>query len=79
MLILTRKQGESFFIGDNIIVTVEDISGDKAKISIKAPKVIPILRKELIDAQNINKESLQSNAPHIDAFKEQMKKSGMSK
>lgn len=49
MLVLTRKDGESIRIGDNIWVTVEHASGGRIKLSFDAPKEIRILRKELVD------------------------------
>ena len=58
MLILTRRAGESFFIGEDVLVTIADVSGDKVKVSITAPREIPILRKELRDAEETNREAL---------------------
>lgn len=57
MLVLSRKEGQSFFIGDNIEITILEISGDKAKIAINAPKEISILRKELAETREANVES----------------------
>lgn len=47
MLVITRKAGESVLIGDNIEVTVVRIDDGSIKLAIKAPREIPILRKEL--------------------------------
>lgn len=47
MLILTRKIGQSFQIGDNIKITVTELSGDKVKIGIEAPQEFRVLREEL--------------------------------
>ena len=57
MLILSRKEKQSFLIGDDIEITVLEISGDKAKIAISAPKEISILRKELAETKQINIDS----------------------
>ncbi len=38
MLILTRRLGESFLIGNNIKITVEKISKGQIKIGIQAPR-----------------------------------------
>lgn len=68
MLILTRKQGQSFIISDDIEITVSEIGGDKVRIAIDAPQHIKILRKELADAQNVNQEAAASN-PELSALK----------
>ena len=47
MLVLSRKCGEKIVIGDNIIVTVVDIRGDKVRVGIEAPKGISIHREEV--------------------------------
>ncbi|HWR62678.1 MAG TPA: carbon storage regulator CsrA, partial [Clostridia bacterium] len=50
MLVLTRKKDESIIIGDDIEIIVSEISEDKVKIAIKAPKNVRIFRKELMKA-----------------------------
>lgn len=40
MLILTRKQGESVAIGDDIKVTVVEIQGKQVKLGVQAPREI---------------------------------------
>ncbi|MEG1942239.1 MAG: carbon storage regulator CsrA [Angelakisella sp.] len=60
MLILTRKIGESIFIGDNIEITVTEMSGDKVKIGINAPKEIAVLRSELRQTVDANKQAVQA-------------------
>ena len=57
MLVISRKVSESILIGDNIEIIVSEISGDRAKICINAPKEIPIVRKELVETQSLNKEA----------------------
>lgn len=61
MLILHRKKGESLVINDNIKVTIVDVSGEKVKIAVEAPKEIPILRTELMTAVEVNKEAVETN------------------
>lgn len=48
MLALTRKIGQSFLIGEDIEITIVDIQGDQARVAIKAPRSVKILRKELV-------------------------------
>ncbi len=47
MLVLTRKRGEEIRIGENIILVVTRISGNKVHIGINAPANVLILRGEI--------------------------------
>ena len=49
MLVLTRKSGEAIHIGDDIVVKVSDISGNRVKLCIDAPKIMRILRAEVAE------------------------------
>ncbi|MEG0752614.1 MAG: carbon storage regulator CsrA [Angelakisella sp.] len=59
MLILARKSGESLMIGDNIEIVITEISGDKVKIGINAPKEVTVLRKELCQTVDENRQAVQ--------------------
>jgi carbon storage regulator (csrA) len=62
VLVLTRHGGESLIIGDNIKITVIEVQGDKVKLGINAPKEIPVVRKELLEAaQSANEEAASPN------------------
>jgi carbon storage regulator len=37
-------------IGDNIVVTIVDIRGDKVRVGIEADTAIPVHRKEVYEA-----------------------------
>lgn len=47
MLVLSRKPGEQVYVGNDIIITVTEVSGGKVKIGIEAPRRLPVLRGEL--------------------------------
>ena len=49
MLILTRREGESLMIGDNVEVTVLGIRGHQVRIGINAPKDVSVHREEIYD------------------------------
>lgn len=50
MLVLSRHRDESIMIGDEIVVTIVDIRGDKVRLGINAPSRIPVHRQEVHDA-----------------------------
>jgi carbon storage regulator len=50
MLVLSRHRDESIMIGDEIVVTIVDIRGDKVRLGIQAPTAIPVHRREVFDA-----------------------------
>ena len=50
MLVLSRQRDESIVIGDNIVVTIVDIRGDKVRLGIEAPTEIPVHRREVFEA-----------------------------
>lgn len=47
MLVLTRKEGETIVIGDNIEVTIVSLDRGHAKVGIKAPRNISVDREEI--------------------------------
>ena len=50
MLVLSRHRDESIMIGDDVVVTIVDIRGDKVRLGIDAPQDIPVHRQEVYDA-----------------------------
>ena len=57
MLVITRKTDESIIIGDDIEITVLDISRDRVKLGIDAPKSVKIVRNEIYMTEEINKQA----------------------
>lgn len=57
MLVLSRTKNESIIIGDDIEITIIDVRGDKVRLGIKAPREVPVHRKEIYDA--IQREKAQ--------------------
>ncbi len=49
MLILSRKRDQRIFIGNDIVVTVVEIRGDKVRIGVEAPEGVPVHREEVAE------------------------------
>lgn len=47
MLVLSRKSGESIILGNDIVVTVQRVKGDRVSLVIDAPKHIVVDRGEI--------------------------------
>lgn len=61
MLVLSRHRDESIMIGDDVVITIVDIRGDKVRLGIEAPQDIPVHRQEVYDAiQRENRKSTQT-------------------
>ena len=58
MLVLSRKEGESLMIGDQISITILSIeAGGQVNIGVCAPKEVLILRSELQKAATVNQDA----------------------
>lgn len=70
MLVVKRKKGESIIIGDNIEISIVDLDSNSAKIAIKAPKEVTILRKELLEeVEQENKNALNFDTKMLKSLK----------
>ncbi len=61
MLILTRRVGETFMIGDDITITICSIRNSQARIGIQAPRDVSIHRKEVYDRINQEQQGKHAN------------------
>ena len=69
MLALSRKKGEALVVNNNVEITILDIKGDQVKVGIKAPKEVPVYRKEVyLQIQESNQSAFASE--NIDALKD---------
>jgi carbon storage regulator len=58
MLVLSRKRDERIVIGDNIVITVVEVRGDKVRLGIEAPVDVPVHRQEILEA--LRRQAAQS-------------------
>ncbi len=63
MLIITRRPGEKIVLGDDITVTVMEVSGQTVRLGIDAPKELPIYREEIWDAVREENRAAATVAP----------------
>lgn len=47
MLVLSRKKDQQIIIGDNIVITIVQVAGNKVRVGIEAPREVLVLREEL--------------------------------
>lgn len=47
MLMLSRREGESIMIGDEIRIVIVSVEGRSIKVGIEAPRDIPVDREEV--------------------------------
>jgi len=70
MLVISRKKGESFLIGNDIEVIIVKVEDGSVKLAIAAPKSITILRKELYtQVQNENKKATSQDTSILKKLK----------
>ena len=47
MLVLSRKFGQQFRVGDDVVITIVKVDRNSVRIGIDAPGEVPICRTEL--------------------------------
>lgn len=56
MLVFSRKKNEQLVIDERIVITVVEVSGDKVRLGIEAPREVPVHRREVFDAMRSKAE-----------------------
>lgn len=56
MLILTRRQGESIIVGDNVRITVISVKGNQVRIGVEAPRSVSVQRQEIVGKKDLAPE-----------------------
>ncbi len=63
MLSLGLKQGEYLTIGDNVVVQLDRITGDRCKLVIEAPREIPVVRGAVLERAGVERPGCVFDAP----------------
>lgn len=65
MLVITRKLDEGITIGGDVEITILEISKDRVKIGINAPKEVKVFRTELKTLRQTNEQSANASGKAI--------------
>lgn len=63
MLVIRRRAGESFLIGENIEIEILDVGASQVKIGIRAPREVSVVRKEIHLTWRQNRAASQEITP----------------
>ncbi len=70
MLVLSRREGESIVIGNDIVVTVLEVRAGQIRIGIDAPRELQVHRQEIYhQVMAANKEAVASADTDADALR----------
>lgn len=73
MLVLTRKPGEGFVIGDDIVIKIIEMKGGGVRIGIEAPHDRKIYRQEIYDRiTRENRAASQWNMIDLDTLSDNL-------
>ncbi len=61
MLVLSRKVGEKIYVGNDIVLEIRRLAGNRVTVALDAPKSIRILRGELKEAATAFDEPVASD------------------
>lgn len=57
MLILSRKKDQRLRIGEDIIITVTRLQGDRVQLGVQAPEDVRILREEVYQRELLRRKN----------------------
>ena len=67
MLVLSRKVGETIWIGEDVEIFISEVKGEQVKIGIRAPRSIEVVRGEL--RQDVSKSNQESVVKNLELLK----------
>lgn len=67
MLVLQRQLDESIMIGDDVVITVVEIKGDRVRLGIAAPRSIAVHRQEVYEGMQRENMEAAFTARQVDS------------
>jgi len=71
MLVLSRKAGETIWIGEDVEIVISEVKGDQVRIGIRAPRNIEVVRGEL--RKDISDSNTEAVIKNLDLLKNRKK------
>ncbi len=68
MLVMSRRQGETILIGDDIEIVMAHIGRSRVKVGIRAPRETPIIAREVKLIREENLRAAGVNAPDLSSL-----------
>jgi carbon storage regulator len=70
MLVMSRRQGETILIGDDIEIVIAHISRSRVKVGIRAPREMPVMAREvkLVRDENLAAAGAHHSADALSTF-----------
>ena len=63
MLCITMKRGEYFTVGGDTVILFDQLSGERAHLTIHAPRSVPIVRGEVLERNGGQRPDCLSASP----------------
>ncbi|MFM7318348.1 MAG: carbon storage regulator [bacterium] len=60
MLVLSRRLGQRFQIGEDVRITIVKVDRNSVRIGIEAPSDVLVRREEIVEGEEIENPSLQN-------------------
>lgn len=71
MLVLSRKVGETIWIGEDVEIVISEVKGEQVKIGIRAPRSVDVIRGEL--RQDVLVSNTEAVVKNLDLLKNNIK------
>lgn len=72
MLVIRRRAGESLLIGADIAIEILEVESGQVKIGVRAPRQVPVLRREIAVAAAANEQAHQVLPERVRQLRDQL-------
>jgi carbon storage regulator len=63
MLVMSRRQGETILIGDDIEIVIAQIGRSRVKVGIRAPRAMAVMAREVKLVRDENRAAASPSSP----------------